>query len=210
MRRLSRLVAVALIAGGGWLAYQIWSFRDVRSEQSADAAVVLGAPVWGSDPSPAFEERIRHAVDLYEAGRARRLVFTGGKGAGQRFAQAEVARRYAVDRRVPVEHIFIETRSHGTAENLEQAHRIAEEQGFEDVIVVSDPLHMRRAMAIAEHQGLQAEPSPSPTSHQDDRWAEAWMLAQETYFYGAFLAEQVVRDTLGEEAASVAPRQASF
>ena len=61
-----RLAMLAMAVGGGMLAYQIWSFQEVREEATADAAIVLGAAVWGGDPSPVFAERIRHAIELYD------------------------------------------------------------------------------------------------------------------------------------------------
>ena len=39
-----------------------------------------------------------------------------------------------------------------------------EENGYERAIVVSDPLHMRRAMLLAEDAGIEAFSSPTPTT----------------------------------------------
>jgi energy-coupling factor transporter ATP-binding protein EcfA2 len=57
----------------------------------ADAAIVLGAAVYTDRPSPVFEERIRHGVALYKAGRVRLLVMTGGRDPGDRLSEAEAA-----------------------------------------------------------------------------------------------------------------------
>ena len=60
-------LCVALLAVG-LIASRIYSFRNVRSEAQADAAVVLGAAVWSADVSPVFRERINHGIDLYRKG----------------------------------------------------------------------------------------------------------------------------------------------
>ncbi|MBW2529378.1 MAG: YdcF family protein [Deltaproteobacteria bacterium] len=194
-----RLCLLAVAVGGGALAYQIWSYRQVREDTTADAAIVLGAAVWGGDPSPVFAERIRHAVGLYHRGRIGRILFTGGKGEGQRLAEAEAARRYALQHGVAEEHILLETTSRTTKENLVNAKRIAEAERLGRVLIVSDPLHMKRAMSIAHTLGLEAVPSPTETSRIDDASDQAWMLARETFFLAHFLAEhwagELIRQT---------------
>ena len=40
--------------------------------------------------------------------------------------------------------------------------------GLKTVIIVSDPYHMARAMAMAEDLGIRAYPSPTPTSRYKD------------------------------------------
>ena len=209
-RRLLRLLALAAVGLGGLLAYQIWSFRAVRDDSTADAAVVMGAAVWGSEPSPAFASRIEHAIHLYQLGRVGQIVFTGGVGEGKRFAEAEVAKRHALERGVKPQHILVETRSHTSRENLKEAKRIAEQHGFQRVLVVSEPLHMKRSMAIARSVGLDARPSPTPETPHHGQWREAWMLARETFFLGKFFVEHYSERLLGQPGPEKAAAKASL
>ena len=62
------------------LAARIYSFSSTRSNQPADAAIVLGAAVWSAVSLPVFRERINHGIDLYRKGKVRKLIFTGGQG----------------------------------------------------------------------------------------------------------------------------------
>ena len=74
----------------------------------ADAIIVLGAAAYDARPSPVFEERIRHGIDLYQRGLAKKLIFTGGYGGGgARFSESQVARRYALRQGVPAKAILI-------------------------------------------------------------------------------------------------------
>lgn len=187
---------LAMAVGSGVLAYQIWSYRQVQDESTADAAIVLGAAVWGGDPSPVFAERIRHAISLYHRGRVGRLLFTGGKGDGQKLAEAEAARRFALQHGVAEAHILLETSSRTTQENLEHAKLIADEHRLGRVLIVSDPLHMKRAMSIAATVGLDASPSPTGSSRFDGHWDQAWMLARETCFLAHFLADHWVEQLI--------------
>ena len=62
-----------------------------RGRRPADAIVVLGAAQYDGRPSPVFEARLDHAIDLYDAGVAPVLVVTGGKAEGDRTTEAAAA-----------------------------------------------------------------------------------------------------------------------
>src|SRR5919106_5815208 len=83
MRKIGKALVLTLcvvVLAVGLIASRIYSFRNVRSDAPADAAVVLGAAVWSVDVSPVFRERINHGIDLYRKGKVRKLIFTGGRG----------------------------------------------------------------------------------------------------------------------------------
>jgi uncharacterized SAM-binding protein YcdF (DUF218 family) len=159
------LVTIGLIAAWyGFLMARVNAYASISDSSPADAAIVMGAAVWGSRPSPVFAERINHGIDLYRQGRVQALIFTGGVGRWDRLAEGEVAAAYALARGVPAEHVFYETVSTVTQENVEQAARIVEQQGFARVLMVSDPIHMKRSVTLARAAGLDAHPSPTPTT----------------------------------------------
>lgn len=99
--RLCMLAAIWLVGVAGWI---VW-IGDRDQAAPADVIIVLGAAAYDARPSPVFEERIRHALDLYAQGYAPRLLFTGGFGNGARFAESQVARRYALRHGIPPEAI---------------------------------------------------------------------------------------------------------
>ena len=72
-------------------AAEIALYSSRSDAQPADAAIVLGAAVFKDVPSPVFEERIRHAVDLYQSGQVRFLVMTGGLGSADHVTEADLA-----------------------------------------------------------------------------------------------------------------------
>jgi uncharacterized SAM-binding protein YcdF (DUF218 family) len=179
-----------LAAGFAWyvsVLIGIYAYSSETVSSAADAAIVLGAAVWDTRPSPVFEERIKHAIDLYERGDVRALIFTGGLGQGDRLAESQVAKEYATARGVPAEHIFVEAVSTITAENLNEAGRIVDQQGFSRVLIVSDPLHMKRAVTMARDLGMDAHPSPTPTSRYVTWRSKLGFLLREGYYYGGYL-----------------------
>ncbi|MGF1687812.1 YdcF family protein [Photobacterium japonica] len=149
----------------------------------ADAAIVLGAAVWDGQPSPVFEERIKHGIWLYQHQRVNTLIFTGGVGAGDTQTEAQVAKGYAIAHGVPASAILLEGRSKYTRENLQFASEMTVKANLNTVLIVSDPLHMKRAMRMATDFGLQAKPSPTPTTRYQSVKAKAKMLWSETKYY---------------------------
>ena len=166
-----------------YAAFDIYSYGNINELNNADAAVILGAAVWGDKPSPVFEERIKHGIWLYKSGHVDNLIFTGGMGEGNELSEAIVAKNYAVVNSVPEKDIFIEERSTITEENIQYAAEIVKENGFKDVIIVSDPLHMKRAMMMAEDYGLVAYSSPTPSTRYVTFKSRMTFLAREVFFY---------------------------
>jgi uncharacterized SAM-binding protein YcdF (DUF218 family) len=152
--KLVIVIGALVFAWIAFLAISIVGYAGEADSGSADAAIVLGAAVVDGLPTPVFEERIRHAVDLYQTKRVRALILTGGIGEGDSLAESEVARTYCIAHGVVPEDIAIERQSHSTYENLFQARTLLVERGLKRVLIVSDPLHMRRALRRLATWGL--------------------------------------------------------
>ena len=190
MRKITKiflLTAFMLAVVAVTLAVRIYSFGNTRSNESADAAIVLGAAVWSSGVSPVFRERINHGIDLYRKGKVRKLIFTGGQGNPGEPTESSAARDYALQSGVPLQDILIEEKSHTTYENIRYAKQVADSQGIKSVLIVSDPLHMKRAVLMAQDVGLTAEPSPTPTTRYQSLKSQLALLAHETYYYIGYL-----------------------
>jgi uncharacterized SAM-binding protein YcdF (DUF218 family) len=183
------LIGIPIAAYLG-LALDIWTYASRNDGSSADVAIVLGAAVWTDRPSPVFEERIKHAIHLYHAGTVKHLVFTGGVGQPGEPAESIIARDYAIARGVPAEDISYETVSSITWENLGEAQKILAAGAPKRVLVVSDPLHMRRAMLVAHDLGINAYPSPTPTTRYTGLRSRIDFLRRETYYYALYLCQR--------------------
>lgn len=190
MRRFFKWTLFAALAGALWLtgvAWRIASFGSHDGARPADVAVVLGAAAYHKRPSPVFEARINHALTLYRRGVVKKLLFTGGFGDGAPMAESQVARRFAILAGIPEEDILIETVSRSTKGNVEQAAALMAERDFHSAVLVSDPLHMRRAVSMMEDQGMTVYSSPTPTSRYISTLERAKFLLREVYFYHGYL-----------------------
>lgn len=166
---------------------RIWSFAGEDHAKPSDSIIVLGAAANGDKPSPVFEERIKHAMTLYQQGIAPKIIFTGGRGEGDSHSEGEVGALYAMSRGVPKEAIFIESESRTTRQNLLNAKVLMDESGLKSAIIVSDPLHLKRALMMANDLGIQAVSSPTPTSRYQSLKPKLEFLLREVYFYNHYL-----------------------
>jgi uncharacterized SAM-binding protein YcdF (DUF218 family) len=178
------------VAGFLLLASIIYAFSLVDETQPADAAIVLGYTVIGGEPSLAFRERINHAIQLYRLKIIGKIIFTGGKGEGIKQAESWVAREYALGQNVPANDILCEFVSTTTVENLVQARAIVSREQMNRVLIVSDPLHMKRAMTISRDVGLTAFSSPTRTTRITGWQSQMRFLFRETCFYGKYLMQR--------------------
>lgn len=192
-----KIFLIMIILTVGYVVYvsaAIYSYGNISELQKADAAIVLGAAVYGNEPSPVFEERINHGIWLYEHGYVDKLILTGGKGSGEEFSESSIAKNYAIDHAVPEEDIFIEEESTITQDNIFHAAEIVKERGFSTVILVSDPLHMKRAMLMARDAGLSAYSSPTPTTMYRTMKSKLLFLGREVFFYIGYEVYRLVTE----------------
>lgn len=63
-----------------------------------DTIIVLGAGLIDNSVSPVLAARIDHALDLYQKGVAKSIIFTGGIGSGQNISEGEASFNYAFEK----------------------------------------------------------------------------------------------------------------
>lgn len=147
-----------------------------------EVAIVLGAAVIGDRPSPVFAARLDHAATLYQEGRAARILVTGGTSPEDAISEAAAGAAYLQARGVAARAILREAASRTTRQNLANARRVLGPRADAPVLIVSDPLHMRRAMAMAAAEGLHAQASPTPTTRYRSLAVQLPFLAREVWF----------------------------
>jgi uncharacterized SAM-binding protein YcdF (DUF218 family) len=155
-------IAIAIVAG--YATYRVWDQGQRDDRQPADAIVVMGAAQYDGRPSPLFAARLDHAVELYRAGLAPRLIVTGGKAEGDRTTEAASARLYAVGHGVPADAILLEDKSRTTLESIRAVGSVLRDHGLGNAIFVSDRPHMLRVLRMAADDGIKAWGSPTQTS----------------------------------------------
>ena len=177
------LLILFLVIYIGKNVFDICAFSAEDQKCRADVAVILGAATYNGEVSPVYRERINHGITLYEEGYVDRLIVTGGTADQGEESDASAAKKYLLSQGIPEEAVLIEDQSSITQENLENSKAIMEENGYETAIIVSDPLHMKRAMLLAEDAGITAYSSPTPSTRYISLRTKIPFLARETFYY---------------------------
>lgn len=190
IKQILLLVLLFLLTVFCWPLLSIASYPALLSQQTsqpekikADAAVVLGASVWKDKPSPVFEQRIKYGIQLYKNGQVQYIIFTGGLSEGDTLSESAAARQYAIAEGIPAEKILVEEVSTNTLQNLEQACKLMRGHQLQTAMIVSDPLHMKRAMTMAHEFQLHAISAATPTSRYVGWRSKAKSLLYESFFY---------------------------
>jgi uncharacterized SAM-binding protein YcdF (DUF218 family) len=187
IRQIMLLLGLGALLVVLWAAVSIYTYSRRDEAREADAAVVLGAAVFGTRPSPVLRERVNHAIGLYEAGYVDTIIFTGGLGHTATVTEAEASAAYAIAQGVPAEAILVETTSTTTRENLKNVRLIAAQENLNTFIIVSTPSHMKRAMSMAEGLGMEAYSSPTRTIQWLNAYTQSRAFAQEVISYIIYL-----------------------
>jgi uncharacterized SAM-binding protein YcdF (DUF218 family) len=163
-RIVAGLVAILVLYVGVTFAQVWWASRS-DDHDPASAIVVMGAAQWNGRPSPVLQNRLDHAVELYELGAAPTIVVTGGKQAGDTVTQGFSGYEYLRDHGVPEDAIKVEVQGTNSFEELSaSAFILSQADAGNDVVIVTDPYHALRVEEIADEVGLSAQVSPTDAS----------------------------------------------
>jgi uncharacterized SAM-binding protein YcdF (DUF218 family) len=167
------------------LANTIGRRFEVTSDklQPADAIIVLAAGVMrnGALNSESMRRAIA-GIQFYKLGLAPILVLSGPGRSG---TEAEVRTKLAETMGIPPAAILTETTAHTTFEESIHISRVLHRRGAERVLLVTDSVHMRRAVRVFEHAGLNVQAASSAddpaavTSSVERLWL-AMRIAQES------------------------------
>ena len=156
--RLFRIFLVLLILVvwyPAWLGFRVWWQSRHDEVHSADVIVVLGAAQYDGEPSPVLKARLDQAAYLYEEDLSDRVIVTGGKRPGDRFTEAGVGETYLTqEHAIPEEDIVQEQEGSTTLESLREVSEIADEEGLNTALLVSDPMHSERIKRMALDLGF--------------------------------------------------------
>ena len=167
LRFVLRMVALVVLVVAVYLAVtavQVWLTSRRYQPRPAGAIVVMGAAQYDGVPSPDLRARLDEAGLLWHQGFAKTVVVTGSKEPGDRFTEAQAGARYLVSvARVPP-HDIVEAGGSDSWGNLADAVPTLVARGDTTVLVVTDPFHEARSLAIASSLHLDPWPTPTRTS----------------------------------------------
>ena len=103
-------------------------------------------------------DRIVHAYELYQSGKIKKILVTGGDGSlvNKKFKEAFELQKFLLRVGVPQEDILLDTIADNTYENAIESMKILNQQNIsqDETIVITSALHMRRALACFHKQNF--------------------------------------------------------
>ena len=167
-RRTTQAVVAALVAY--LLVFQtplVWwlasPLKISAPPQPSDAIVVFAGGVGESGQAGGgYQERVAAAVDLYKAGHASHIVLSSGFRFV--FQEAEVMKDLAVANGVPAGAIVLEEAAKNTQENVTFTDAILRQRGWNRILLVSSPYHMKRAMLTWRRSAPDRSVIPTPVA----------------------------------------------
>jgi len=150
------ITAFALICG-----LRIWVnartagriYTNAGEVPPAPVALVLGAGLWrDGSPTPALYDRVATAVDLYQAGRVKKLLMSGDN----RFVnynEPAAMKKLAIQLGAPAEDIVLDYAGRRTYDSCYRAKEIF---GVRQVVVVTQRFHLDRALFLCDALGVES------------------------------------------------------
>ena len=185
------LAALTAVIGLGlpllWRLRQVLKVASRDERRPGDAVLVLGRSLDGDQPGAVFRARLDHGLALWQAGLARHLIVAGGLTGSAVRSEAVVGKEYLEARGAPASAVLAEDRSRHTLENLFFVREELRERGWRRLLVVSDPLHLARAAALARGLGMEIATCPAiaapPRRGGFGWWARALREATMLHWY---------------------------
>lgn len=131
---------------------QILKQKEYEELKDVDCILVLGAAVWGDNPSPMLEDRLLEGINLYKNNVAKKIIMSGDHGRTEH-DEVNIMKDYAIEKGVPSEDIFMDHAGFSTYESIYRAKEIFKAK---KIVIVTQKYHLYRALHIANKLGLEA------------------------------------------------------
>lgn len=148
-----------------WLAKPLLVDPDLTPQPFI--VVLCGGCRFSGQLSEATCTRVEHGVRLFRQGLAPRLILSGGRWASHRPPCAPRMKAHALALGLCSEEILVEDRSTRTSENAREVARLLHGHAARSILLVTSPVHMRRAKLCFEKQGIEVSCAPTPRLAHD-------------------------------------------
>lgn len=153
---LAFLVLVVIIAASTLIIYHVTERIGARLSVSvedageADCIIVPGAGIINGRPSLSLALRLEKALEVYNLGKIDRIIVSGDHGRKD-YDEVNIMRDYLTERGVPKENIFMDHAGFSTYDTIYRARDVFM---VEKAVIVTQRLHLRRALYIADALGV--------------------------------------------------------
>ncbi len=133
--------------------FNTYIYKDIQTIPESYTAIVLGAQVYyNGSLSPMLADRVQTGIDLYKAGKVKKILFSGDHGR-ESYDEVNAMLKYAQDQEIPEQDIFTDHAGFDTYDSMYRARDVFQVSG---AIIITQEFHLDRAIFIARSLGLEA------------------------------------------------------
>ena len=160
IRRIITIVVVLALIAPAYGVSQVWRAAKNPVVRQADVIVVLGTAQLNGRPGEALEARLVEAKRIYDLGYASSIITVGAGAPGDRTTEAASSKYWLRKNGIPAKKITAIEEGRDTLVSTKAYAAVMKKRYVSDVIIVTDPYHCKRAMAMANDQGVISTCSP--------------------------------------------------
>ena len=157
------MILILALIGPAYGVSQVWRAAKNPVVRQADVIVVLGTAQLNGKPGDALEARLVEAKRIYDLGYAPTIITVGGGAPGDRTTEAASGKYWLRMNGVPAKRIIAIEQGRDTLVSTKAYASVMKKKYISDVIIVTDPYHCKRAMTMANDQGIVSTCSPVQT-----------------------------------------------
>ena len=131
MKKIIKILVVTIIIGivlvlsinfyvVGTTIEKIIKNNDYSMLKDVDCILILGAGIWGENPSPMLQDRLEEGIKLYNEGIAPKIIMSGDHGR-EGYDEVNIMKEYAVNKGIPSEDVFMDHAGFSTYESIYRA-----------------------------------------------------------------------------------------
>jgi len=163
LRRTITLILVIALIAPGYAVSQVWRAAKNPIVRNADVIVVLGTAQLNGKPGEALEARLKEAKRIFDLGYAPTIITVGAGAPGDRTTEAASGKLWLRAHGIPAKKITAIEEGRDTLVSTKAYAALMKKRYVSDVIIVTDPFHCKRAMTMANDQGIVSTCSPVQT-----------------------------------------------
>lgn len=163
IRRTITIIVILALVGPTYAIAQVWRAANNPIVRQADVIVVLGAAQLDGKPGEALEARLLEAKRIFDLGYAPSIITVGGGAPGDRTTEGASGKYWLRMNGIIANKITAVEVGRDTLQSTKAYTKIMKKRFVSDVIIVTDAYHCKRAMTMANDEGVVSTCSPVQT-----------------------------------------------
>jgi SanA protein len=167
------------------------SITEIPSDDLPRIAIVFGAGVFSNgEPSPILQDRIITAVELYRAGRVKKLLMSGDNRLAN-YNEPAAMKEAAIKQGIPGADIIEDFAGRRTYDTCYRAKEIF---GVERAVLVTQQYHLTRALYLCQNMGIDSYGISADRRRYPDSAKNWWIFRENLALVGAWFNLNIASD----------------